>query len=812
MMFLKLNIFFCLILLLSALTLIYIGYFSWKKDKLYVSMSLIPVSIYALGYGFEILCTSIEGVKFWIKIEYLGIPFIAVCWLMLALNFTGYKERFKRNTLSLLYIIPSITFILNCTNDFHHLFYKELYMNDTGVFPIVGIIEGPWYWIHIAYTYILMIAGLIFFVSAYLKSASIIRTQILLIIVAWVIPWGSDIIYISKLLPFTLDLSPFTLAFSGIIYSFVILRFKFLELTPIALNKVFSSMLEGVIILDSENNIVNFNDSAKNIILELREIGQGEHKIDEVFRKHETLLNVIKNGFSNERLMSISYEEQLKYYKININNISENNGKIIGKILILTDITEIEVQRKKVYDNAKFLQTLIDAIPNPIYSKDEFGVYNHCNVAFTEFLGMSKEEFLGSTVYNIFEKELAEVYSNSDKNIMSKRQFQAYEERLTHKDGTYHDVIFNKSVVVNEDDNVKGLVGVIIDTTEQKKSKEKISKLLKLKESMLKIGYSINEISNINNLLQLILNEVINCIDSRSCGSVLLLDKDKSLKIAVAKGYNLDEIRAFELKYEEHFAWANEKNNVDTTTIFNDIHKIENIKMLDTAEGMKIKSIISSPIIIDGELYGFLNIDSIYNNCFNEGDLELMEYMRNQVSVAITNHKLHERTLYLSRYDKLTNVCNRTWFEQLIHSEIYNEDRNIEEFFLVVFDLNDLKLVNDNYGHLAGDELIKEFSKGLNALAGEDDTIGRFGGDEFVGIFMNSDLESLTNKLEELIRKFKDCPLVFEGNKIVCSYSYGIANFPREGMEFNELIKSADRRMYEYKRKLKSKRALLIGV
>lgn len=422
MMFLKLNIFFCLILLLSALTLMYIGYSSWKRDKSYVSMSLIPVSIYALGYGFEILCTSIEGVEFWIKIEYLGIPFIAVFWLMLALNFTGYKDKFKKNTLALLYIIPSITFILNCTNDFHHLFYKELYMNDTGVFPIAKIIEGPWYWIHIAYTYILMIAGLVFLVAAYLKSAAIIRKQILLIIVAWVIPWGANIIYILKLLPFTLDLSPFTLSFSGIIYSFAILKFKFLELTPIALNKVFSSMLEGVIILDSENNIVNFNDSAKNIILELRDLGKGEHKIDEVFRKYKTLLNVIKNGSSNESLISISYEEQLKYYKININNISENNGKIVGKILILTDITEIEVQRKKVYDNAKFLQTLIDAIPNPIYSKDEFGVYNHCNAAFTEFLGMSKEEFLGSTVYNIFEKELAEIYSNSDKNIMSQKQ------------------------------------------------------------------------------------------------------------------------------------------------------------------------------------------------------------------------------------------------------------------------------------------------------------------------------------------------------------------------------------------------------
>lgn len=56
---------------------------------------------------------------------------------------------------------------------------------------------------------------------------------------------------------------------------------------------------------------------------------------------------------------------------------------------------------------------------------------------------------------------------------------------------------------------------------------------------------------------------------------------------------------------------------------------MKNVKMLNIVEGIKIKLVISLLIIIDGKLYGFLNIDSIYNNMFNEGDLELMEYMRN---------------------------------------------------------------------------------------------------------------------------------------------------------------------------------------
>ena len=255
------NNYFSLVLLISAVILIYIGYFSWKKDKRYVTITLLPASIYACGYAFEILCTSIEGVKFWIKIEYLGISFINVVWLIFALNFTGYIDRIKKNFLKMLYIIPIITLVLNYTNDFHHLFYKKLYMNNDGIFPIVEIVQGPWYWVNIGYTYTLMVAGLIVFIIAYLEASLIIRKQLLIIIIAWMIPWISDIIYMLRLIPFNLDLCPFAFSVSGIISSFAIFKFKLLKITPIAYEKVFSNMLEGVIILDSENNIVNFNNA-----------------------------------------------------------------------------------------------------------------------------------------------------------------------------------------------------------------------------------------------------------------------------------------------------------------------------------------------------------------------------------------------------------------------------------------------------------------------------------------------------------------------------------------------------------------------
>jgi len=134
--------------------------------------------------------------------------------------------------------------------------------------------------------------------------------------------------------------------------------------------------------------------------------------------------------------------------------------------------------------------------------------------------------------------------------------------------------------------------------------------------------------------------------------------------------------------------------------------------------------------------------------------------------------------------------------------DIYNnEDRN--KFILVIFDLNGLKNTNDNYGHLIGDELIKTFATGLTHLSGEN-IIARFGGDEFVLISFDVDYENLINRLESLKGYFNDNPIIVEHKRIVCSFSYGIVDYPAEAKNFNELIRIADERMYENKRRTKA--------
>jgi len=180
------------------------------------------------------------------------------------------------------------------------------------------------------------------------------------------------------------------------------------------------------------------------------------------------------------------------------------------------------------------------------------------------------------------------------------------------------------------------------------------------------------------------------------------------------------------------------------------------------------------------------------------GEALAMEY-NIVVNQAYNIHKLN----YLATTDFLTGLKNRMYFMTRLEEECKRQERYSSEkpFAVSLIDLDDLKKVNDTYGHEAGDELLKVFAEFLEGITRESDVTGRIGGDEFGVIWIEvdpSDVGRIERRFSEELRKVK-----LEKYGLALSASIGTAIYGIDGKDKERLLSVADMRMYAMKEEKK---------
>ncbi len=157
----------------------------------------------------------------------------------------------------------------------------------------------------------------------------------------------------------------------------------------------------------------------------------------------------------------------------------------------------------------------------------------------------------------------------------------------------------------------------------------------------------------------------------------------------------------------------------------------------------------------------------------------------------------------IAKYDNLTGLPNRAYFNDAAKHMLNRASRSHSICSLLYFDLDNFKRVNDTYGHFIGDELLRQVAKRLSLVVRTSDILARIGGDEFVIL---TDMLSTPDEVYPLVKRINQSfsqPFNLEQREIISSPSIGVAYFP-DAADLDELIKQADRAMYEAKRNLKS--------
>lgn len=154
------------------------------------------------------------------------------------------------------------------------------------------------------------------------------------------------------------------------------------------------------------------------------------------------------------------------------------------------------------------LLAVINAVPTPIFVKDAEGKYLGCNSAFEDYIGLSKAKLIGKSVFELFDPKLAKVYYRADKDLFDSRGKQIYEAKVKYADGSIHDVVFHKAFFETASGKTRGIVGAILDNTEQKKAEEELKKLA-LKDYLTGLNNRYSLLKELNSALESMATENI---------------------------------------------------------------------------------------------------------------------------------------------------------------------------------------------------------------------------------------------------------------------------------------------------------------
>jgi len=452
-------------------------------------------------------------------------------------------------------------------------------------------------------------------------------------------------------------------------------------------------------------------------------------------------------------------------------------------------------------DSADVYRRLVEAIQVGIYIVDsEWGVV-YVNHAFAQILGFDTTE--GIFGMNLVE----ELYVQSeDRSLFLERILRTgfvkdYQVKSKNKNGNMIFLSVTSHCIRDDHGKVIGYEGVIHDITNQKRLEEDLLTEKRKMEEILDFEEKISVIKEFDRLVEFILKKVSEVLEVRKCSFMIFDEEAGELSIQGALGLEERVIQETRVKLGESISGvvAEERASV----LVKNIEYDQRFKRAN-APYYASRSFMSIPIATDGKLIGVLNVTdkkriSGQEVFFNELDLKILSAIGKEIAVAIENINLYKELNHLAVMDPLTNIHNYRYFTKTLDYEVNRTNRFQEPLCLMMIDLDNFKSYNDSFGHIQGDNLLKDVSRLFKDKLRAIDVICRYAGDEFAVILPETDIDGALIAAEKLRGSVEELVL-----KRPITLSIGVAQYLPD-MTRLEFTAKADQALYRSKETGKNK-------
>lgn len=431
------------------------------------------------------------------------------------------------------------------------------------------------------------------------------------------------------------------------------------------------------------------------------------------------------------------------------------------------------------------LETFLDLLLDAVFIADRKGTILFVSAASQRIFGYTPEEMIGQDIIDFVHPADRQLTMQTIDDILGGQIKPLFENRYLHKDGTTVHIMWS----ARWSETAQARVAVARDVTEKKRG-----------ESMQAAVYAISEAAHaaagVSAMFRQI-HELVGKLLPAANFCVVLADPNEKPYIAYLadQHYASDSMQVPEIdRLFAHVIGTGESLLV-TPDDAGTHRSTEGVVDVD-----EVPNWLGVPFQSAGGTTGAL---AVYNYCrapcYSEKDRELLKFVSVQVAAAIERRMMRSELEYLAQHDPLTDLPNRTLFMDRLASALSRAERDHTRLVLLYLDLDDFKQVNDTYGHIVGDHLLRGVAHRLSESLRGMDTVCRLGGDEFVVLLEKIAAPENAVMLVDKIRTALTAPYDLDGHVLMVEPSIGLASYPENGSDEDELIRYADAAMYRSK-------------
>jgi len=299
-------------------------------------LSWLTVSImgWLVFNSLEVIASSESSTLLWAKITYVFIAATPLAWLAFALRYAEQERWLVWKRFTALSIIPALTIAFALTNDWHLFLWRGYHYIPVGDLLAFKIDRGPWFYVHMLYSYFLTLTGAILILRKYIRSVPLYQKQSAWLAIGALTPILANIIYLSGIIPgMQKDYTPISFAIASVAFIFSMLRYRLFDLHPIARDMVVNGLSDAVFVLDSQNRVVDVNPSALNVL----GLGQGKvigQPAQMVFAPWKDLMERFADETELRTEISMGEGEAATSYDLRLSTLRDQADNPVGRLIV----------------------------------------------------------------------------------------------------------------------------------------------------------------------------------------------------------------------------------------------------------------------------------------------------------------------------------------------------------------------------------------------------------------------------------------------------------------------------------------------